>query len=97
MADRRLVLHTFRTDPEVGVLLMDSSGSVGLDLSFASYVFLMEPLADRSLEQQVRDAHIWNYFSPTNLLILQHECRQGTGAVGLVTVMQHPRAAASSV
>ena len=35
------------------MLLMDESGSVGLDLSFVGWVFLMEPLADASLEQQV--------------------------------------------
>ena len=29
------------------------SGSVGLDLSFAAAVFLMEPLEDFALEQQV--------------------------------------------
>jgi SNF2 family DNA or RNA helicase len=37
----------------VGVLLMDETGSVGLDLSFVSWVFLMEPLADASLQAQV--------------------------------------------
>lgn len=35
------------------VLVMDRAGSVGLDLSFAAAVFLMEPLADPALEQQV--------------------------------------------
>ena len=40
-------------DPNVGVLLMDETGSVGLDLSFVSWVFLMEPLADASLQAQV--------------------------------------------
>lgn len=35
------------------VLVMDDTGSVGLDLSFAGAVFLMEPLADAALEQQV--------------------------------------------
>ncbi len=35
------------------VLLMDEEGSVGLDLSFVPWVFLMEPLLDGSLEQQV--------------------------------------------
>ncbi len=29
---------------------MDETGSVGLDLSFVSWVFLMEPLADASLQ-----------------------------------------------
>ena len=37
----------------VGVLVMDETGSVGLDLSFVSWVFLMEPLADASLQAQV--------------------------------------------
>ena len=28
-------------------------GAVGLDLSFVTHVFLMEPLADKSMEEQV--------------------------------------------
>ena len=36
-----------------GVLLMDESGSVGLDLSFAGWVFLMEPVEEAALESQV--------------------------------------------
>ena len=32
---------------------MDESGSVGLDLSFVSYVLLLEPIADLSMEEQV--------------------------------------------
>ena len=35
------------------MLLMDEAGSVGLDLSFVSWVFLMEPLENASLEEQV--------------------------------------------
>lgn len=35
---------------------MDDTGALGLDLSFVSRVYLMEPLADASLEQQVGDA-----------------------------------------
>ena len=42
-----------QNDPQHSVLLMDESGSVGLDLSFASHVFLMEPLENASLEEQV--------------------------------------------
>ena len=37
----------------MGVLLMDRSGSVGLDLSFVPHVFLMEPFLDAALEEQV--------------------------------------------
>lgn len=32
---------------------MDQAGAVGLDLSFVSYVFLLEPLEDMSLYKQV--------------------------------------------
>lgn len=46
-------VERFSRDPEVGVLVMDESGEVGLDLSFVSHVFLMEPIADRSSEEQV--------------------------------------------
>ncbi|KAL4420646.1 hypothetical protein ABPG75_010302 [Micractinium tetrahymenae] len=56
--DMRAQLNKFKHFPACGVLLMDSSGSVGLDLSFASYVFLMEPIPDRAvLEQVVGRAH----------------------------------------
>ena len=40
-------------DGQCSVLLMDEAGSVGLDLSFVSWVFLMEPLENASLEEQV--------------------------------------------
>ena len=51
--DQQAAVHRFSLDPDMGVLLMDSVGSVGLDLSFVSYVFLMEPVADKSMEDQV--------------------------------------------
>ena len=35
------------------MLVMDESGSVGLDLSFTTHMFLLEPIPDRSLETQV--------------------------------------------
>lgn len=33
--------------------MMDETGSVGLDLSFAGWVFLMEPVEEPALESQV--------------------------------------------
>ena len=57
-----------------GILLMDESGSVGLDLSFASHVFLMEPLADASLQAQVESrAHRMGAVQPIHVetLIMQ--------------------------
>jgi len=58
-------LHVARSGPQhqpsptsnawaMQVLLMDDTGALGLDLSFVSRVYLMEPLADAALEQQVR-------------------------------------------
>ena len=35
------------------VLVMDRAGAVGLDLSFVSYVFLLEPIEDMSLYKQI--------------------------------------------
>ena len=40
-------------DPNVPVLLMDVSGAVGLNLHFVSHVFLMDPIPDVSLEEQI--------------------------------------------
>ena len=48
-----LELKRFKEDPAVSVLLLDKSGAVGLDLSFVSDVFLMEPIYDRALEAQI--------------------------------------------
>lgn len=50
---RVAALANFQEDPSIVVLVMDKAGSVGLDLSFVSAVFLMEPLSDPALEQQV--------------------------------------------
>ncbi|KAF3775529.1 F-box protein [Nymphaea thermarum] len=46
-------LMIFRYDPNCMVLLMDGSAALGLDLSFVTHVFLMEPIWDRSMEEQV--------------------------------------------
>lgn len=51
-AERARALAAFRSG-DVAVLVMDSSGAVGLDLSFVQHVFLMEPLGDLALEQQI--------------------------------------------
>lgn len=44
------------------------AGALGLDLSFVRYIFLMEPLADASLEQQVCAGACWlGYTSYTHV------------------------------
>lgn len=40
-------LTMFQHDASCMVLLMDGSAALGLDLSFVTYVFLMEPIWDR--------------------------------------------------
>jgi hypothetical protein len=51
--DKASAIYRFSHDPRCTILLMDATGAVGLDLSFVEYVFLMEPLADEALEQQI--------------------------------------------
>ena len=46
-------IRRFRRDPACTVLLLDESGALGLDLSFVQHVFLMEPVPNTSLEEQV--------------------------------------------
>ncbi|XP_004308597.1 PREDICTED: F-box protein At3g54460 [Fragaria vesca subsp. vesca] len=46
-------LASFQNDASCIVLLMDGSAALGLDLSFVTHVFLMEPIWDRSMEEQV--------------------------------------------
>lgn len=47
-------LHKFRHSDRTFILLMGQRrGSVGLDLSFAEHIFLLEPFLDASLEKQV--------------------------------------------
>lgn len=44
----------FANDPTKSILLMNTRhGSVGLDLSFVEYIFLMEPVWDASVELQI--------------------------------------------
>jgi len=50
---RAAAVDEFRHDDMAAVLIMDASGAVGLDLSFASRVYLMEPVPDPALEAQV--------------------------------------------
>ena len=50
---RAAAVDEFRHDGSCGVLVMDTSGAVGLDLSFARFVFVMDPIADGALEAQV--------------------------------------------
>jgi hypothetical protein len=51
-------LHRFQHDLGCNVLLADESASVGLDLSFVSFVILCEPIENKSLEEQVCDTDL---------------------------------------
>nr|GMC82284.1 F-box protein At3g54460 isoform X1 [Ipomoea batatas] len=46
-------LATFQHDANCLALLMDGSAALGLDLSFVSRVYVMEPIWDKSMEEQV--------------------------------------------
>jgi SNF2 family DNA or RNA helicase len=51
--ERIAALQIFRDDPQISILLLDGVGAVGLDLSFVSHIFLLDPIWDKSLEDQV--------------------------------------------
>jgi hypothetical protein len=44
---QRSALAKFQDDPTCMALVMDGTAALGLDLSFVTYVFLMEPIWDR--------------------------------------------------
>lgn len=47
-------IEKFAKDPEISILIMNTRhGSVGLDLSFVQYIFLIEPVWDASVEMQI--------------------------------------------
>uniref|UniRef100_A0A1J3IM21 F-box protein n=1 Tax=Noccaea caerulescens TaxID=107243 RepID=A0A1J3IM21_NOCCA len=52
-ANKMKSLAMFQQDVDCMALLMDGSAALGLDLSFVTHVFLMEPIWDKSMEEQV--------------------------------------------
>ncbi|KAK7401347.1 hypothetical protein VNO78_12756 [Psophocarpus tetragonolobus] len=52
-SNKKKSLATFQHDSSCMALVMDGSAALGLDLSFVTHVFLMEPIWDRSMEEQV--------------------------------------------
>ncbi|KAG2603342.1 hypothetical protein PVAP13_5KG764400 [Panicum virgatum] len=53
LGSKRSALTKFQEDPTCMALVMDGTAALGLDLSFVTHVFLMEPIWDRSMEEQV--------------------------------------------
>lgn len=69
--DKAAELERFRFDSACGVLLMDNSGVVGLDLSFASLVIAMEPIPDASVLAQLEArAHRMGQQRPVEVEVL---------------------------
>ena len=53
MSSKVQEIQKFKTNANVPILLMDINGAVGLDLFFVSHLFLMDPIVDKSLEEQI--------------------------------------------
>ncbi|KAK4285370.1 hypothetical protein QN277_002077 [Acacia crassicarpa] len=53
LTNKKKSLATFQHDPGCMALVMDGSAALGLDLSFVTHLFLMEPIWDKSMEEQV--------------------------------------------
>jgi superfamily II DNA/RNA helicase len=53
IAERASALQAFRDDPKIRMLIISDIGAVGLDLSFVSHIFILDPIWDQGLEDQV--------------------------------------------
>ena len=54
--DRQAPVHRFQTDPEVGIFLISlKAGGLGLNLTAAEYVFLLDPWWNPAVEAQAID------------------------------------------
>ncbi|KAI4965942.1 hypothetical protein ZWY2020_047370 [Hordeum vulgare] len=68
LGTKRSALTKYKEDPTCMALLMDGTAALGLDLSFVNHVFLMEPIWDRSMEEQViNQAHRMGATRPINV------------------------------
>ena len=84
-AARAAAVDEFRHDDACGVLVMDASGAVGLDLSCASRVYLMEPVPDPALEAQiVARAHRMGAVAP---IVVEELVMRGTAEDELRSAM----------
>ncbi|KAF3336839.1 F-box protein [Carex littledalei] len=83
-------LMVFKQDPNCMALVMDGSAALGLDLSFVTCVFLMEPIWDRSVEEQVISrAHRMGATRPIHVETL---AMRGTIEEQMLQFLQDPNA-----
>ena len=58
-------------DEDASILLLQEDGSTGLDLSFATHIFLLDQLRDPALENQIISrAHRMGATGPVNVVLL---------------------------
>ncbi|KAJ3676248.1 hypothetical protein LUZ60_003660 [Juncus effusus] len=83
-------LMKFKNNPNCMALIMDGSAALGLDLSFVTHVFLMEPIWDRSVEEQVISrAHRMGATRPIHVETL---AMRGTIEEQMLEFLQDPNA-----
>jgi len=87
-------VRAFKHDPLISVLLMDDTGSVGHDLSCASHVFLLEPLRDAALEQQVV-SRAWRLGCPHATVRVETLAMRGTAEQRVLELRQGSAQAAA--
>jgi SNF2 family DNA or RNA helicase len=95
-AQRERVLHRFRHDPDCPLLLISyGAGGVGLNLQFASYVFLFDRWWNPAVEDQaINRAHRIGATSPVTVTRL---VTKGTIEERISEVLEHKRAIFDSV
>uniref|UniRef100_A0A2P2INB3 F-box protein At3g54460 n=1 Tax=Rhizophora mucronata TaxID=61149 RepID=A0A2P2INB3_RHIMU len=81
-------LSEFLDDPTCMAILMDGSAALGLDFSFVTHVFLMEPIWDRSMEEQVISrAH---RMGATRPILVETLAMRGTVEEQMLAFLQDP-------
>lgn len=87
-ANKMKSLLNFQNDRDCMVLLMDGSAALGLDLSFVTHVYLMEPIWDRSMEEQVVSrAH---RMGATRPILVETLAMRGTIEEQMIQFLQDP-------
>jgi len=93
-AARTAAVTAFKHAPGMSCLLMDDCGAVGHDLSCASHVFLLEPLRDAALENQVI-SRAWRMGCPHAVVRVETLAMRGTAEQGVIQLRACPVAAAA--
>ena len=95
-ADRGAVVHQFQTDPEVKVLLLSlKAGGVGLNLTAADHVFIVDPWWNPAVEDQAADRS--HRIGQVNPVMIHKLVTSATVEENIIKLQQRKKLLAASV